>query len=169
MAKREQSSIAASIEGGTLTLKFADGRTVVMDSADLSMPIRHAAMMHGLKQKLCDASAMSRDPETGRSATLDDKYKAVLAVRERLLAGEWSAKRGDGTGNGGLLFKALCRAYPNKSTDEIRAYHDGLSKAQQAALRTNPKLSPIIEAIKAEMEKDADGIDSDALLAGLEE
>ena len=121
---------------------------------------------------MVDAAAISRNPDTGASATVDDKFRAVEAVYNRLLAGEWNARRGEGgTGSGSLLFRALARVYTTKTADEIRAFIDGLDKSKQAALRANPKIAPVIEQIKAEdaaRAGDGGADSSDDLLAGLE-
>lgn len=178
MAKREQTAIEATIAtqpSGTpygLTLTFANGATLGLTLGQLSADMREAAAIHGLKQKLVDAAAISRNPDTGASATVEDKYRAVKAVYDRLLAGEWNAKRGEGGASAGsLLFRALVRVYPSKTAEELRAFIDGLDKSKQAALRANPKIAPVIEAIKAEdaaRAGDAGKDNSDDLLAGLE-
>ena len=152
-----------------LTMTFSNGETLRLDASLLTDDIQRDALMHGLKQKLSDAAAISRNPETGRSATPADKYNAVREVYDRLMAGQWNKARGDGTGSGGLLFRALCDLYPNKTPEDIRAYHDGLTKEQQAALRVNPKVAPIIARLRDERAPKAKGVDSDALLSGLED
>lgn len=159
--------IACEIEGTGLQLKCAAvGAMLTLDGANLSPAIREQAMMHGLKQKLIDAAAISRNPDTGKSASPADKWAAVNAVYERLLRGEWNAQRGDGTGNGGLLFRALCRMYGTKTPDQIREFLDGKTDAEKAALRKNPKVAAIIVEIQAEAGKAGD-VDSDALLGEL--
>ena len=160
--------ISCEIEETGMIIKCVNGELLTLDGANLSSAIRQQALMHGLKQKLIDAAAISRDPETGKSATPDDKWAAVMAVYNRLLRGEWNAARGEGTGAGnGLLFRALVRMYPAKTADQLRAYLDGKTKAEQAALRANPKVAAIIEEIKAESAKSAD-VDTDAMLDELE-
>lgn len=174
MAKREQTAIEADVnnEAGSLRLKFANGEEIAFHISEMSASIVHAAAMHGFKQKLVDAAAISRNPDTGASATVADKFAAVNAVYQRLLAGEWNAKRGEGGASAGsLLFRALVRVYPNKTAEELRGFIDGLDKSKQAALRANPKIAPVIEAIKAEdaaKAGDAGANESDDLLAGLE-
>lgn len=156
-----------------LTITFADGRTINVMVSDLGPEIRAIALMHGLKQKLVDAAAISRNPDTGRSATIEDKYRAVRTVAEQLFAGRWNAVRngaGGGTSAGGLLFRALCRMYEGKKTPEqIREFLAGKSKADQAALRGNTHVAAIIDEIKAEDAKDeTPDTGSDELLAELD-
>lgn len=167
MAKTETPrtpDISATIEGTCLTFTFANGAPpLVIYAAELLDDIRTAACMHGLKQKIGDAAAMSRDPETGRSATLSDKRAAMVAVAERLRGGAWNAERGEGTGAGGVLFQALCRMFPERPRDEVRERLAGMSKAEQAAMRKNPRIATIIAEIQAAAAS-AGGIDSDKLL-----
>jgi hypothetical protein len=157
-----------------LTVTFADGRIINVMVSDLPQEIRAMALMHGLKQKLVDAAAISRNPDTGRSATVEDKFAAVRAVADQLFAGHWNAVRngtGGSTSAGGLLFRALCRMYEGKKTPEqIREFLAGKSKAEQAALRGNKHVAAIIDDIKAEDDKNGTpDTGSDDLLAELED
>lgn len=159
-------AIETTIAGGNLTLTFSDGRTLDLDHTSLSAEIKQAALIHGLKQKLVDAAAISRDPSTGRAATIETKYNAVKEVYDRLLAGQWNKNREAGTGGaGGLLFRALVSLYPSKTPEQLREYLDGKTPAEQAALRKNPKIADAIATLRAT----SDGSDSDELLAELEQ
>ena len=155
---------------GSLHIHVTGFKPLVVQIRDLSDAMLEQAALHGLKQKIVDAAALSRNPDTGRSATAADKYNAMREVFERVLAGEWNKTRGDGTGTGtgGLLFAALCRLYTTKTAEEIRAFLDGKTTAEQAALRKNPKVAGVIEEIKAERAKGAPDTDTDDMLAELE-
>lgn len=159
-------AITATIDGMVLTFTGDNGRVLTIDARTLSTSILDSAIMHGLKQKVGDAAAISRNPETGRSATTDDKFDAMSEVLNRLMAGNWTKPReaGDGARAGGLLFKALCRVKADKTPAEAKAYLDGRSKEEQAALRKVPVIAAAIDAIRAESAKAA-GIDGEALLA----
>ena len=148
-----------------LVIEFAHGKRIELNPFDLVASIQEQAVFHGLKQKLVDAAAISRNPETGRSASIEDKYQAVSAVYDRLLAGHWNAVRGEGgTGTGGLLFAALCRMYVGRKTEEeLREWLSTKDKKAQAELRKNPKVAAIIEQIKAERGADDDGLGEDLL------
>ena len=162
-------TISAEVFGNSLTIQSSTGRKLVMDLHNLAPEIREMATMHGLKQKLVDAAAIARNPDTGRSATADDKFDAIAEVYNRLMSGQWNKGRGEGTGeSGGLLFRALCRLYSAKTPEAIRAYLGTLTKEQHAALRKTGKVAAMIETIRAESAK-TDGIDGDALLDGLED
>lgn len=153
-----------SSSNDSLRLTFANGQTLVLQVGDLSPAVLAQALMHGLKQKLVDAAAISRNPDTGRSASIADKYEAVKEVYDRLLSGQWNKTREGGGATGGLLFRALCRMYDGKKTPEaLREFLDGKTDAEKAALRKNTKVAAIIETIRAESAK-TDGVDADGLL-----
>lgn len=159
-------AVTAEINGTRLVFTGDNGRELAVSVDQLADDIRVQAMMHGLKQKIGDAAAISRNPNTGRSATTDDKFDAMAEVLNRLLSGAWNKTRegGDG-GAGGLLFKALCRIKADKTPAEVRAYLEARTKEEQAALRKVPAIATAIEEIKAAQAKDG-GIDGEALLAG---
>lgn len=151
-----------------LLLQFSNGEELQVKVGRLQVEVVRQATLHGLKQKLVDAAAISRDPVTGRSATPQDKFEAVKAVLNRLLAGQWNATReGGGATKGGLLVEALCRLYPTKPRNDLVEFVAGKSDKEKAALRKNPKVAAIIATIKAEQGSDGDD-DSDELLAELE-
>jgi frataxin-like iron-binding protein CyaY len=152
--------IETAVDGNVLTLSFANGEQLTVNSEALSAEIRAAAMLHGLKQKLCDAAAISRNPETGRSATIDDKYAAVREVFDRITAetgATWNKTReGGGSGNaGGLLFRALCSIYEGKRTPaQITEFLAKLNEADKAALRKQPKVKAVIDSLRPVSEDD---------------
>lgn len=151
-----------------LHLKFANGQELAITARQLSNHVMEYAIFHGLKQKLVDAAAISRNPETGRPATVEDKYQAVKTVYDRLLAGQWNATREGGGATGGLLLQALCRMYAGRKTpDELKAFLAEKADAEKTALRKNPRVAQIIEEIRAETGKAAN-IDTDELLNELE-
>ena len=151
-----------------LHLKFANGQELAITASQLSNHVTEYAIFHGLKQKLVDAAAISRNPETGRAATVEDKYQAVKTVFDRLLAGQWNAPREGGGATGGLLLQALCRMYAGRKTaEELKAFLADKSDAEKTALRKNPRVAQIIEEIRAETGKAAN-IDTDELLNELE-
>lgn len=172
MAKSEKSipTIAAAIDPTTATvsLTFSTGHRITVRGAELDDAIRAHAFVHGIKQKLVDAAAIARNPDTGKSASVLDKYNAVLEVAERLRAGEWNKTR-EGVSTGGLLFAALCEMMEGrKSADEVKEWLDAKSDAEKLALRKNDKVAAIILRIQSER-LDEDTIDRAAdLLDDLE-
>lgn len=168
---KRNAAISADITLGAcnmLTLRFANGEQLILDAANVAQELQLQAMMHGFKQKLVDAAAISRNPETGRAATVEDKYQAVKTVFDRLLAGQWNATREGGGATGGLLLQALVRMYAGRKTpDELKAFLADKTDAEKTALRKNPRVAAIIEEIRAETGKTAN-IDTDELLGELE-
>lgn len=156
-----------------LGLRCSNGESLFLNPDTLTDSIRTQALIHGLKQKLVDAAAISRNPDTGKAATPDDKWAAVMEVFNRITgaggeAPAWNKTREGGAGAGGLLMRALCRLYPAKTPDQIREYLDGKTDAEKTALRKNPKVATMIEEIRAETGKAAN-VDTDELLNELDD
>lgn len=132
----------------TLTLTFANGGEIIIDANTLSPEIRDMAMMHGLKQKLVDAAALSRNTDTGQPASVEDKYNAVKRVADRLKSpeGSWSEVRGGGeeklTGNN-VLVRALMKM-TGRDEAYVKDFLSAKTKEERAALKKNPK---VLEAI----------------------
>ena len=167
MTKSEpkKSTVAASIEGTVLTLTFASGEILTVDSYNLSKQITDAAILHGLKQKLVDAAAIGRNPDTGASATPEDKFNAVKEIYDRITSpdGTWNKIRGDGTGSngGGLLLRAMA-SLTGKTMEETQDILDGCSDDEIKALRATPK----VQAKMAEFRKvKVSTVDVEALLS----
>lgn len=167
----QKKDIEATVsDGGTLILEFRHGERLVLRPDDLAPEIQRAALLHGLKQKLVDAAAISRDTATGRAATIQTKYEAVKEIFDRI-TGEnpsWNKPRAGGAGGqGGLLARAIAR-YKNVEVSAAKAYLDRLTDAQKQALRGDPRIATIINELRMESAKPA-GIDTDALLGGLDD
>ena len=166
-------SVETDTENMALAITFANGNILILTTDMLSVEITNHALLHGLKQKLVDAAAISRNPDTGRSATIDDKEAAVREVLERIIGpdGRWNKGRGEGEGNtGGLLLSALCQLYPAKTTADLRAWLATKSNDQKKALRDTPKIASIMAEIKAARAKDDDNApDADAMLGELDD
>ncbi len=126
---------------------------------------------HGAEQKLGD-----------EIAGVDDVEDCVLAVDElidRLYSGEWGvARQAGGMAGTSILLRALVE-HTGKTPEQIKAFLAGnpsaippvpaKTQAEKVALRSNPKIKPIIERLEAE--KAAKGtakVDTDALLGELD-
>ena len=159
---------ATVTDDGALLLEFRHGETLRIHPETLNPEIQRMAMLHGLKQKLVDAAAISRDTTTGRAATIITKFDAVKEIFDRI-TGEnpsWNKPRaGGGGGQGGLLARAIAR-YKSVPVEAAKAYLDRLTDAQKQALRVDPRIATIINELRMESAKPA-GIDTDALLGGL--
>jgi hypothetical protein len=152
----------------SMRLTYSDGEVMIVTREDIEA---HGLLLtfawHGAKQKHIDAAAISRDPETGRAATVETKRRAVAEVYERITRGEWFKAR-EGVATGGLLLTALCRMYAaTKTREDVEAYLGTLTDKQKSDLRGNPRVAKVIAEIRAERAADGE-TDSEALLAGLD-
>ena len=166
----QKKDIEATVENnGTLVLTFRHGETLRLHPESLAPEIQRAALLHGLKQKLVDAAAISRDTTTGRAATIATKFDAVKEIFDRI-TGEnpsWNKPRAGGQGGqGGLLARAIAR-FKSVPVEAAKAYLERLTDAQKQALRVDPRIATIINELRLESARPA-GIDTDALLGGLD-
>ena len=173
MTEQKKDIEVAIEDNGTLVLAFRHGEVLRLRPESLHPEIQRMAMLHGLKQKLVDAAAISRDTATGRAATIITKFDAVKEIFDRITgaggeAPSWNKPRAGGAGGqGGLLARAIAR-YKNVEVAAAKAYLDRLTDAQKQALRVDPRIATIINELRMESAKPA-GIDTDALLGGLDD
>lgn len=150
------SEIVTNADGKPYGVKFTFGgrqdRVVELNMHKLTEEVLLMATLHGLKQKLGDAAAISRNTETGKSATIEDKFNAVRELADRLLEGEWNKRReSTGAGAGGLLLRALTRLYANRMTaEQVATWLGQKTDKEKAGLRKNPKIMEEISRIRAE-------------------
>jgi len=156
----------------TLTLTFINGKEIVIDANTLSEEIRNQALLHGLKQKLVDAAAISRNLDTGASASVDDKYNAVRKIADRLTAdgAKWNEGRAAGSepsptaGVNNILLRALMKM-TGRDMEYVKAYLGNKTKEQRAALRKNPRVVQIMAELSAATV--VNGVNTDELLSEL--
>lgn len=165
-ADATKNDITATIseDMGTLTLAFSDNRVLTLKASQLDVEVAAQALMHGLKQKLVDAAALSRDRDTGRAASIDTKFEAVQAVYDRLLSGQWNKPR-EGASNGTLLAQALVRL-TGRTLEDVRAQLATLTDAQKSALEKTQNVALAILDIKRERLAQSGDDEGDNLLAG---
>lgn len=115
--------------------------------------------LHGAEQKLGDEIAGVKD--------LDDAILAVDELIDRLYNGEWGVRReASGIAGTSVLVRALIEV-TGKSVEQVKAFLSGKSHAEKMALRTSPKVKPIVDRIEAEKASKAAKVDTDQLLAEL--
>ena len=111
---------------------------------------------HGAEQKLGD-----------EIAGLDDIEDCVLATDtliDRLYNGDWSVKReANGMAGTSVLVRALVE-HTGKTVEAIKAFLANKSQAEKVALRSNPKIKPIVERIEAEKAAKKTNVNTDAML-----
>ena len=165
-------------EDGLITFNVVGAGAIPFNPSTLSDDVRNRAMVHGLVQKITDAAAISKSELTGDPATdAETKYQAMLAVADRLSAGEWRAARGDGSAPvAGVIYRAfreyVCNQFaaadkPAPEETATRALYDARDRAGQLALRTVPEIATIIERMKSERGPATSNVDTSALLADL--
>ena len=142
-----------------LDFRNADTRLFTIPAA---MVNKFAA--HGAEQKLGDEIAGLKAPGGGE-ADIEDCVLAIDELIDRLYNGEWSQKReANGLAGTSVLLRALVQ-HTGKTVEQIKAFLAGKSQAEKTALRNNPKIKPLIEAIEAEKaSKGKATVDTDALL-----
>lgn len=166
--KKASSVITTDIFGSVLTLTFPTiGETLEIDTTKLADDIIKQAVLHGLKQKLVDAAAIARNPDTGRSPTAQDKFDAVKEVFDRLTHAtnpQWNKTRvaGEGLSGAGLLIRALMEM-TGKSRSEIEEFLEPKTKEQRAALKKNPKVAAIIARLQSSKDEDTDDMLSELM------
>ena len=170
-------SITTNEETGALVFTVTGAGEFTITPADLTDEIRNRAMLHGLAQKVSDAAAIAKSEMTGDAETdAAMKFHAMKAVADRFADGDWSARRGDGTGPvAGVIYRAfeewvMAEAKKAKKpidAETIRALYDAKSRADQLALRNVPEIATIIERIKAERGAKSAPVDTAGLLAEL--
>ena len=165
-----EGELAAQIIGCRVKVKGLEDQ-VLLFSRMHAANIAYAAF-HGLKQRLVDAAAMSRDTTDGSAASPETKAGRITAVIAHYHSGtdKWS-RVADGTIEGGLLYDALCRKFGHmRAPSEIKEWLGTLDDKARAALREDDEIAPVIAAIKAERAAKApakDKVDTKSLLAGL--
>lgn len=167
VTKRQAMSV--DIFNTTLTVTFSNGKDLSIDVATLSPEIQRQAMLHGIKQKLVDAAAMSRDAENLNSNQVDAKYEAVRTVHARLTSDHpsWNKERaapGTPANGNNLLVRALMQMTGRDKT-YVDDFLSSKTKEQRAALKRNPRVLAIIAELQAATV--SQGVDTDELLTEL--
>lgn len=135
-----------------MTMAWSDGVRAELDVSKLSDDVLEQAKIHGLRQKLGDAAAMSRNPETGQSATIADKRSRVEAVAQYLRDGHWTAptRATPETSSRAILVEALCRLNTSADRAKIADAIAAKTPAEIAAMSAVPRVASVIAAIRAE-------------------
>lgn len=163
--KKNQDRVSVNYNEAENILTWTLGEnTTSLQVDDLTQDIQHQSKIHGIRQKVGDAMAIPRNELTGHSATISEKWAALVAMVERLKAGEWNVGREGGSNISILLIKALYEFYKGeKSMDYIRKNLSEKTPQERKALSLNPKIAKIIQKLEAEQVKNL-SIDSDDLL-----
>jgi len=90
MAKVKSNAVTSGTwdaAGNVLTLNIVGAGTVVFDRTAASTKCRDEAERQGWYKRLINAAAISRDEETGKSATPAEKFDAVKALADHYATG----------------------------------------------------------------------------------
>lgn len=112
--------------------------------------------IHGVKQKIADAGALSYVQPDGsvRRPTVAEKFAEMQAVADRLACGEWNAERGET--QTGLTFEAVKRYQAERGKELTPEKWASLTKEQRASIGKLPGVLEHIAAIRAERAKPED-------------
>ena len=93
-----------------------------------------AGILHGFKQKVADKAALSRNPDTGRSATPRDKFEAMRELAQHLNdGGAWSMRQPSKDAlNRAALFEAVAEVSGRDASVVEARYRD----REDSVLRT---------------------------------
>src|SRR5437899_11211028 len=120
-SKRKSNSVITHTvhSGGLVDFTVEGAGSFAFDIGKLSSDLMQQAAIHGVVQKISDRAAIGRDPETGASASPEEKFAAMKECADRLMAGgPWNATPTGGVGTGGLLYRAMRALYPNAWSDK---------------------------------------------------
>lgn len=148
MATRERKTkVEWDLETGAINLTLlASGEVISLNVVGLSDEIKRDGLFHGLEQKLIDAAA-------GKDG--DEAFESIMAVKERLEAGEWTKAREGAGPQPTLVAEAVMRFADSVGKAYVRAdviaKYTGKEAAdlRKAALQ-NPAVRIAYDEIRAE-------------------
>lgn len=158
MAKKEFAAVTAVIADGKLVITAHGCEPMVVDPASLSQANRDYALLHGLKQRIVDAGALST--VGGGKPTPEEKDAAMRELFDHYMSGAegWSPTRSGERGagaEGGLTLRALAAIY-GMDNDSMKAKVEALAvkrgmttKAYYTVVATYPDVAAKIAEFKA--------------------
>ena len=163
-SKRKSNSVITHTvhSGGLIDFTVEGAGSFAFDIGKLSSDLMQQAAIHGVVQKISDRAAIGRDPETGASATPEEKFAAMKECADRLMGGgPWNAVPTGAPSAGGLLYRAMRNLYPNAWTDRAAFSAYIAEKALSESERLKKKVTENdvraglskVKRIAAEMEK----------------
>lgn len=141
---------------------------LVLKMADVSDEVYGLFAIHGVFQRIADGAALSRDPVTGKPMPPADKHAAMRRLVLHYASGtrDWRVIGERGESSGGLLFRAMVRAYAGEKTpDELRVFLKDVPEKTKRAMLLTSRIKLHADAIMAESVGDM--ADAEELLAGL--
>lgn len=165
---KSNSVVTTQWQGNVLEITVLGAGQILFDAEKASAANRQAAERHGWTQRLCDRAAKSAP--TRQAGISEDQWKAQLAqhtqgkfeaIRELAEYYEkgdvsWRMSGGAGTGDGGLVFQALCELRPNLTRDQVAKFLESRDAKQMATIRQIPELIEIMNRLRMEKAKSVD-------------
>lgn len=111
LKKRANAIAAYGVVDGILTWDFGPIGKVTLNPDKVSAVNRARAMVFGLKQRVADCAALSRDTSTGASATAEEKFAEMKRMAAHLESGSdlWELRAAT-EGDSPLNIEAIGRA-----------------------------------------------------------
>lgn len=160
------------VQAGTITFTAADGEQVVFAAANAHPANRAYAEFHGWKQRLSDTAALSRNGQTGKSATDSERLTEIRRLAGFYESGvdQWTARAsGEPRELGGLVLRAVALIQGVSVEDmriRLKAKTEKLGTTERKLLN-QLKTSPAVQAKMLEMSAGSGGLDADQLLSDL--
>lgn len=153
--------------GAVLTISVIGAGDIVFDRTNASAANRDYAERHGWNARLIDRAAKSVNTKTGAPASPQDKFDSILELAEYYESGDvpWKMSGAGSTGDG-LLLRALMEYRAGTSREKLVEFLGTLDARAKTKLLNSNAILPIANRMRAEA---AAGIDTDEMLAGLEE
>lgn len=130
------------LDGSTpIGVRFVNG-TESFDSypSDYPANVQIYLPVHGLKQKIVDAGAMSK------GATDAERFAAMRAMHAQLRDGDWT-KRAEGAGT--MLVRAVAE-WSGQSVTDVRTSLEGKDAAFLKAIAAMPEVKAILDRMATE-------------------
>jgi len=171
---KSNATMAVEIDqaGNRILFTVRDAGTITLDMARLSPEVLAYAAFHGMKQRIADAAAMSRNPDTGAPASPADKFAAMEALAAHYMSGtgEWATRVASGGAGkpSGLTLRAVADVQ-GLDIATMRERIEGLAERKgttPAALLRELAKAPAVAKRIAEL-KAATSPDADELLGEL--
>ena len=136
------------------------GKSITLDINKMHPVAVAYAALHGMKQRIADMAALSRNTETGLAATAADKFNALARGVEHYMSGtpEWNLRQSAGertSGELGLLARAIAQI-KGKEVLEVRDWLKTKTEAERKALAIAPAIKPLMDEFRAESAADVD-------------
>jgi len=173
---KSNSTITCTQIDGKLEFTVLGAGKFTFDPDKVSAVNRARAMIHGVRQRISDGGALSRNPDNGQPASPADKLARMMRISDHLMSGSdvWELTSAAPGVDGGLIVQALMRVF-TKSQDETEALLTATMAKREcdrsAALKVwgeSKQVAAMMRTIQAERIAASSKDDADDLLAEIE-